>query len=259
MMTTAESTTPRYNCEQRKRWQFQMERKCLSIHLAIPDRPHIIISRLILHCSLDSISQETKDGTSPQKHGETAKHLKENKHLCSQGWSGEQPEEILSRHYLFAELDPLWCGGRRCESVGSIAGQDLSCFCTGQSLMPGQKCFYRADADRPYDLGTIRSKPGGVVNTAGCWATQHYWEWNSFTLPGRRKKQTEDKRSRWMWWEEMMLMWAWEIRAEGLQQLIIYSWALLMHAFTESSGTPVKRHWLTILLDLFCMTTGTFA
>lgn len=38
---------------------------------------YIIISRLILHCSLDTIGQETEDGTSPQKHGETTKHLKE--------------------------------------------------------------------------------------------------------------------------------------------------------------------------------------
>lgn len=39
---------------------------------------YIIIRGLILHCSLDTIGQETEDGASPQKHGETAKHLKEN-------------------------------------------------------------------------------------------------------------------------------------------------------------------------------------
>lgn len=38
---------------------------------------YIIIRGLILHCSLDTIGQETEDGASPQKHGETAKHLKE--------------------------------------------------------------------------------------------------------------------------------------------------------------------------------------
>lgn len=40
---------------------------------------YIIIRGLILHCSLDTIGQETEDGTSPQKHGETTKHLKENR------------------------------------------------------------------------------------------------------------------------------------------------------------------------------------
>lgn len=39
---------------------------------------YIIIRGLILHCSLDTIGQETEDGASPQKHGETAKHLREN-------------------------------------------------------------------------------------------------------------------------------------------------------------------------------------
>lgn len=42
-------------------------------------RTYVVIRRLVLHCSLDSVGQETEDGTSPQQHGETAKHLKEKK------------------------------------------------------------------------------------------------------------------------------------------------------------------------------------
>lgn len=36
--------------------------------------------------------------------------------------------------YLFAEFDPLWCGGRRSEGIGPITGQNLSSLCTTQTL-----------------------------------------------------------------------------------------------------------------------------
>lgn len=38
---------------------------------------YIIVCRLILHHSLNTVGQETEDGASPQEHGETTKHLDE--------------------------------------------------------------------------------------------------------------------------------------------------------------------------------------
>lgn len=111
---------------------------------------YIIIRRFLLHCSLDTIGQETEDGTSPQKHGETTKHLKEKReqdlpfnsrtlwNSCHNLTSTPNPPTISKQgrfwSYLFAEFDPLWGGWRRSEGVGSITGQDLSSLLTGQPL-----------------------------------------------------------------------------------------------------------------------------
>lgn len=57
-------------------------------------RTHVVISRLILHCSLDSVGQETEDGTSPQQHGETTKHLNEKEAFepCGRMWANVHEE-----------------------------------------------------------------------------------------------------------------------------------------------------------------------
>lgn len=108
---------------------------------------YIIICRFLLHCSLNAIGQETEEGTSPQKHGETTKHLKANKnrsHLLRYKFSKKNsnteakpltvcPQERFRCH-LFAEFDPLWSGWRRSEGIGSIAGQNLSSLLTSQPL-----------------------------------------------------------------------------------------------------------------------------
>lgn len=61
---------------------------------------HIIILRLLFRGSLDAVSQETKNRSDPQQHG-------------------EPPEQLP------AEFDPLGGGGRGREGVGTVAGQDL--------------------------------------------------------------------------------------------------------------------------------------
>lgn len=55
-------------------------------------KTYVVISRLILHCSLDSVGQETEDGTSPQQHGETTKHLKAKGAFepCGRMWANVQ-------------------------------------------------------------------------------------------------------------------------------------------------------------------------
>lgn len=42
--------------------------------------------------------------------------------------------QTTSDFYLFAELDPFWCGGRRCESIWAISGQDLFSSGGGKTL-----------------------------------------------------------------------------------------------------------------------------
>jgi len=82
MMTTADSTTPRYNCGGKKPMM------CVKIfHKAptgfisrIAETPilsfsYIIICRFVLHRSLNTIGQETEDGAGPKQHGETTEHL----------------------------------------------------------------------------------------------------------------------------------------------------------------------------------------
>lgn len=122
---------------------------------------YIVVCGLVLHGSLDTVSQETEDGSSPQEHGEATKHLNESRVLHEDVTqpemfnlkTEERPErQRLSTHfhpimvwtvngfrsvrrwYLFTELDPLGGGGRRSESVGAIAGQILSRLGTRQTL-----------------------------------------------------------------------------------------------------------------------------
>lgn len=56
---------------------------------------HIVSRRLVLSGCLDSIGQEAEDGAEPQQDGESTKELA-------------------------TKLDPLWCGGRRGESIGTV-------------------------------------------------------------------------------------------------------------------------------------------
>lgn len=157
---------------------------------------YIIIRRFLLHCSLDTIGQETEDGTSPQKHGETTKHLKEKReqdlsvnsrtlwNSCHNLTSTSNPPTTSKRgrfwSYLFAEFDPLWGGWRGSEGVGSITGQDLSSLLTGQPLTwenTETGCYKSAPSWHARELGqqclplnvfiTI-SQPGMHTHTAVC-------------------------------------------------------------------------------------------
>lgn len=74
---------------------------------------HIVSCRFVLSGSLDSVSQEAKNGADPQQDGEATKQLT-------------------------TELDPLWSCGRRSEGVGTIPEQELSCLGIGQALKQGE-------------------------------------------------------------------------------------------------------------------------
>lgn len=177
---------------------------------------YIIIRRFLLHCSLDTIGQETEDGTSPQKHGETTKHLKEKReqdlpfnsrtlwNLCHNLTSTPNPLTISKQgrfwSHLFAEFDPLWGGWRRSEGVGSITGQDLSSLLTGQPLTwenTETECYKNAPSWHARELGqrclplnvfiTISQpgtnthtarylSPGGTVGATSCLETHHQQE-----------------------------------------------------------------------------------
>lgn len=70
MMTTAESTTPRYNYGNGSRPVTQPR---LISHIKICT--HIIVGGFGFIGGLDSVSEEAEDGADPQQHGETTKQL----------------------------------------------------------------------------------------------------------------------------------------------------------------------------------------
>lgn len=141
MMTTADSTTPRYNCQSQKKMTTASLREqsnvlvfFMSCHLFMDS--YVIICWLILHCSLDTVGQETEDGAGPQKHGEPTKHLRagDRSDHPMYGYRDKCTTFKANRtscRYLLAEFDPLRGGGGRSQGVGSVAGQDLSSLPTG--------------------------------------------------------------------------------------------------------------------------------
>lgn len=76
MMTTAESTTPRYNYGSGIRPVTQPRLSGAPISTNEHQKcTHVIIGGFGFIDSLDSVSDKAEDGTDPQQHGETAKQL----------------------------------------------------------------------------------------------------------------------------------------------------------------------------------------
>lgn len=172
MMTTADSTTPKYN------WKHKLQVKLRFFFLTFIDR-FIMNVKFPSHYHLQAPPPLQPEYHKPGNRGwhrstaawrirQTSRWKHKQVRFEVQNPS-ETHNNISVGSYLFTEFHPLWSGGRRSKGIGPIAGKNLSSFCTRQTLRLGRRkknmlnLKFQHFLDCDFEMSASQETPGFIM------------------------------------------------------------------------------------------------